>query len=225
MYPELQPLLTLQIPDDWERIPIHDGYTVYGVRFYYRGNQRDHVDVSYFDNPTVYMTMVYGFEDKQYTTLQEVIERARVLMDVVARGVHFADIATVVKGRYEEQLLDRHGIGRGTISRLVDAFGTLEKLQEASIEEIEAVPGIGSDKAWLISDHLHSSVLYHELWDPTRGEWISLYQVPKEVIDECVRTHTYLTQTIRNRYRLRDREIKERGLVKERPDKGGIVNG
>ncbi len=217
LYPELKPLLTLQLPDDWERVPVHDGHVEYGICLYYKCNQGDYVEINYFDDPVVYMTVVYGFEDKNYPTIQEAIERARELMDVVARDVHFVDIATVEKGRYKEQLLDRHGIGRGIISRLTDAFGTLEKLQEASIEDIEAVPGIGSDKAWLISDHLHPDVRHHELWDPTNEEWVELYRVPKEIIDQCVRTRTYLTQTIRNKYRLTQKEIKERGLVKVKP--------
>jgi len=216
LYPELQSLLTLQIPDDWERVLVHDGHTVYGVRFYYRGGERDAVDISFWDNSQTYQTWVYGSTDKQYPTLQEAIERARSLMTMVAYDAHWSGIA-FVRDTENRRLLDCVGIGKGTITRLTDVFGTLQKFRNASIDEIEATPGIGPDKAWLITGHLHLNVRYHELWDPSEERWVDLYRVPKEVIDQCVRTRTHLTQTIRNKYRLTHKEIEERGLVKERP--------
>jgi len=214
--PELHPVLDFQIPDDWVRKYYTRGEEIAEVYFWYRNSKNDIVGISYWDSSQTYQTWMYTWSDEQYSTVQEAIERVKLLMTAVARNAHWSDIASVRNEEYGMSLLDRHGIGKGIVSRLTDAFGTLQKLQEVSIEDIEAAPGIGSDKAWLIISHLHPDVRHHELWDPSEERWVDLYRVPKEVIDQCVRTRTYLTQTIRNKYRLTQKEIKERGLVKVR---------
>lgn len=220
MYPELYPLLTLQIPKDWEMVTASDGHTTYGVRFYYnyKGKQRGSVQIDYWSETKrdPYQTWFERITDRRYPTLQEAIERIQYTMTVVVRQAHWEDIAFVKDSVHESRLGDRNGIGGETIMALLDRFITLDSLRGATIEDLEAVKGIGSDRAWLIASHLHDNIRHHKLWDPAKGEWVSLYRVPKEVIDQCVRTRTYVTQAIRNKYRLTQREIKERGLVKVR---------
>ena len=215
LHPELEPLLSLQLPDEWERVPIHDGHEVFGVRFYYRGGQRDAVEISYWNSSQTYQTWVYGYTDEKYGTLQEAIARVQYLMPIVARGVHWAEISSVRNEEYGMSLMDLDGIGEGTITLLLDRFGNREGLLTASLEDIEAIKGIGEDKAWLIASHLRHNILYRRLWDPNEEEWVELYQVPAEVIDQCVLTRTYLSQSVRRQYRLPAREIRDRGLVKE----------
>ncbi len=216
LYPELQTLLTLPLPDNWEREPTHDGHIVYGVSFCYKGSRRDSVDISYWDNTEKYQTWVYGSTDEQYPTLQEAIDRIQLLMPIVACGVLYSEMASVRNEEYGMRLIDRHGIGRGTITKLMGGFGTLKRLSCATLDEIEEIPGIGANTAWLIGSHLSPNIRHHELWDPSEEQWVDLYQVPEEVMDQCVTTHMYLTQAARNKYQLTKEEIEERGLVKER---------
>ncbi len=216
--PELAPLLSLQLPEGWTRRPLSDGRESFGVSFGYGSGSRDSVSISYWDGtPNLrFQTWVYGHTDKRYDTLEEAIDRAKWLMPIVARGVHWSHIASVRNEEYGMSLIERNGIGKVAITRLLDRFDNLEGLLEASLEDIEAIKGIGEDKAWLIASHLYPNVLYRRLWDPEEEEWIELYQVPKEIIDQCVRTRTYLSESVRRQYRLPVREIRERGLVKER---------
>ncbi len=216
LYSELQPLLTLNIPEGWERVLIHDGHIVFGVRFYYTGKRRDSIDISYWEDSQRYQTWVYGSTDQQYSTLPEAIERTRLLMRMVEEAVHWLNIANIRSEEYGMRLLDRHGIGRDTITLLATAFRTLQEFLCASIDDLEAISGIGSDKAWLIADHLCPNVRYNKLWDSNEKRWIDFYQVPKWIIEQCVETRTHLTQSTRNKYRMTHGEIKTRGLIKTR---------
>jgi len=216
LHPELEPALSLQLPEGWTRNLMSDGRGVFGVSFRYGTGARDSVSISYWDNAPRFQTWVYGFTDRRYDTLEEAVARAKQLIPIVARGFHYSEIASMRNEDYGMSLIERDGIGKVAITLLLDRFGNLKSLLEASLEDIEAIKGIGEDKAWLIAAHLYHNVLYRRLWDPEEEEWIELYQVPAEVIDQCVRTSTYLTESVRRQYRLPAKEIRDRGLVKER---------
>ncbi len=216
--PELAPLFSLQLPEGWTRMYLSDGREKYGVGFWYGKGARDSVSIRYWDGSQGprFLTGLFGSSDRRYEDLEEAIERVQYLMPIVAREVHWSQIASVRNEEYGMSFIERSGIGKATITRLLDRFGNLEGLLEAFLEDIEAIKGIGKDTAWLIASHLHPNVRHHELWDPNGGRWVELYQVPKAIIDQCVLTRTYLKQSVRKRYRIPAREIRDRGLVKER---------
>jgi len=216
LLPELEPLLSFQLPDGWTRRLLSARGEVWGVGFHYGEGDRDSVDINCWDDDPRFQTWVYGSTDKRHDTLEEAVERVQYLMPIVARGVHWSEIASVRNEDYGSSLIDRDGIGDVAITLLLDRFGSLKSLLEASLEDIEAIKGIGEDKAWLIAGHLNQDIQYRKLWDPTEEAWIELYRVPKEVIDHCVLTNTYLTQSVRKQYRIPAKEIRDRGLMKER---------
>jgi len=227
LHPKLEPLLIFELQEGWTRRILLTKTECLGVGFRYRENRQMSVWMSYMDwseyglnlqTKPKYQTWFCGSTDKQYETLEEAIERMEYLMPIVERQSHWEDIAFVTNEEHRCKLHERKGIGGETLMALLDRFITLDGLREATIEDIGTAKGIGPDKAWLIADHLHPNVRYHELWDPNEEKWISVYRVPREIIDQCVRTRTYMTQAIRNKYRLQDREIEERGLVKVRPE-------
>lgn len=209
LLPELEPLLSLQLPESWTRRLLSAGGEVWGVGFFYGESDRVSVDINCWDDAPRFQTWVYGSTDKRYGTLEEAIKRVQYLMPIVARGVHWSDIASVRNEEYWSSLIDRDGIGQATITLLLDRFGSLKSLREASLEDIEAIKGIGEDKAWLIAGHLHLNVRYHELWDPDKEKWVDLYRVPKEVIDQCVLTATHLSQSVRKDLAARGIDLKD----------------
>ncbi|MDP9242519.1 MAG: helix-hairpin-helix domain-containing protein, partial [Actinomycetota bacterium] len=48
------------------------------------------------------------------------------------------------------------GIGPARKKALLKAFGSLVRIQRASVEEIAAVPGLGAELARIVDEHLHS---------------------------------------------------------------------
>lgn len=56
---------------------------------------------------------------------------------------------------HKSELDDIEGIGKVRKQKLIKHFGSLKKIREASLEDIEAVPGIPVSTAQTVYDHLH----------------------------------------------------------------------
>ena len=61
------------------------------------------------------------------------------------------------KAAMESPLLDIRGVGPKTARRLLNQFGSLDKVREASIEELGAVKGVSSAVARAVYDYYHAS--------------------------------------------------------------------
>lgn len=210
--PELHPLLSFELPTDW-RLSLNRQC----VKFFYKNNHARDLSLMITHYEGIYMTWYAGIEDKRFGTLQQAFERLTIFMgptEIEVRGIELACIRTT---QHPGRLIDRDGVGWKTLYALARAYPDDESFRGASLSDLEAVKGIGKDTAWLIGDHLYSNVNYHMLWDGERSEWVSLYPVPKSVLQRCALSLRYLTAKERNKYKLSAKEIKDRGLVKVKP--------
>ena len=152
----LWPMLEVR-REGWQTVRGTDNSgSVYSILLQYRGLNQYTLSVDFVGRYGIRPFMVghQGLDYGYYDSVEEAIEVVEQLFPKVEGASHWDEIAGVRDNNFR-RFIDRHGVGPKMVTRLAEAFPTLEQLCNATVVDVEKVSGIGKRTAQFIVRHFN----------------------------------------------------------------------
>ena len=152
----LWPVLEIR-HEGWKAVRgIDTNGSVHSILFQYRGLNQYTLSVSFVGSYGIrpFMVIHQGLDYGYYDSVEEAIEVIEQFFPKIEATAHWDDIAGVRDNNFR-RFIDRHGVGPKMVTRLAEAFPTLEQLCNATVVDVEKVSGIGKRTAQFIVRHFN----------------------------------------------------------------------